>query len=115
MVFAYFTFRLIVYVYRYSIFLASEEHLVMKFSGRCGVGVGYSLPEWIARTKGAFCVFVRACERHMMLEFGFNLNQGCSGLGKTFPHLFFSTTPLDKAHCSEASQSSVTKRKYAYL
>jgi len=85
----------------------------MKFSGRCGVG--YSLPEWIARTKGAFCVFVRAYERHMMLEFGFNLNEGCSGVGTAFPHLFFSTTPLDKAHCSEASQSSVTKRKYAYI
>jgi len=27
----------------------------MKFSGSCGVG--YSLPEWIARTKGAFCVW----------------------------------------------------------
>jgi len=27
----------------------------LKFSGRCGVG--YSLPEWIATTKGAFCVW----------------------------------------------------------
>ena len=33
----------------------SEEKLVMKFSGRCGVC--YSLTEWIAGTKGAFCMW----------------------------------------------------------
>jgi len=26
-----------------------------EFSDRCGIG--YSLPEWTARTKGAFCVW----------------------------------------------------------
>jgi len=49
--------------------------------------VGYCLPEWIARTKGALCV--RASERYLVLEFRFNLNQGCSGVGTAFPHLVF--------------------------
>jgi len=54
MVFACSTLRLIVCIYRNSAIFISEEKLVLKFSGRCGVG--YSLPEWTARTKGAFCV-----------------------------------------------------------
>jgi len=29
-----------------------------------------------------------------MLEFGFDLNQGCSGVRNAFPHLFSSTTAL---------------------
>jgi len=32
-----------------------RNKLVFKFSGR--YGVGYRLPEWIAKTKGAFCVW----------------------------------------------------------
>jgi len=34
---------------------------------------------------------MRASERYLVLEFGFNLNQGCSWVGTAFPHLFFST------------------------
>jgi len=49
-----------------------------KHSGRCGVGC--SLPLWIARTKGAFCVWKHLSD-YLLLEFGFNLNQGCSGAG----------------------------------
>jgi len=40
---------------------------------------------------------VRASERYLVLEFGFNLNKGCSGwerVGMVFQHLFFRTTPL---------------------
>jgi len=54
MVFAYSMHRRIVCSYRSSAIFVSEEQLVLKFSGRCRVG--YSLPEWIAKTKGAFCV-----------------------------------------------------------
>jgi len=32
---------------------------------------------------------VRASERYLVLEYGFNLNQGCSEVGTAFPHLFF--------------------------
>jgi len=43
---------------------------------------------------------VSASEQYLMLEFGFNQNQGCIGLGThgngaAFPHLFFSTAPLE--------------------
>jgi len=55
MVFAYSTLWLVVCIYRNSAIFVSEEHLVLKFSGRCGVGC--SLPEWIARTKRAFRVW----------------------------------------------------------
>jgi len=37
---------------------------------------------------------VRASERYLMLEFRFNLNQGCSGVETAFLHLFSSTTRL---------------------
>jgi len=30
----------------------------------------------------------RAPEHYLALEFGLNLNQGCSGVGTAFPHLF---------------------------
>ena len=30
----------------------------------------------------------RALKQYLVLEFGLNLNQGCSGVGTTFPHLF---------------------------
>jgi len=32
---------------------------------------------------------VRASEQYLVLEFGSNLNQGCSAVGTAFPHLFF--------------------------
>jgi len=32
---------------------------------------------------------VRAPEQYLVLEFAFNLNQGCSGVGTAFPHLLF--------------------------
>jgi len=54
MVLAYSALRLIFCIYCNSGIFVSEEQLVMNFSGRCGVG--YNLPEWIARTKGEFCV-----------------------------------------------------------
>jgi len=31
---------------------------------------------------------VSASERYLVLEFGFNSNQGCSGVGTAFPYLF---------------------------
>jgi len=40
---------------------------------------------------------VRASEQYLVLEFGFNLSEGCGGVGTRgngVPHLFFSTTPL---------------------
>ena len=37
---------------------------------------------------------VRASEQYLVLEFGCNLNQGCSGVGTAFPHLFFSAPAL---------------------
>jgi len=40
---------------------------------------------------------VRASERYLVLEFGFSLNQGCSGVGTAFPHLFLSTAPLQQS------------------
>jgi len=55
MVFAYSMHRRIVCSCRSSAIFVSEEQSVLKFSGRCRVG--YSLPEWIAKTKGAFCVW----------------------------------------------------------
>jgi len=32
---------------------------------------------------------VRVSEQYLVLEFGLNLNQVCSGVGTAFPHLFF--------------------------
>jgi len=37
---------------------------------------------------------VRASERHLMLEFSFNLNHGCGGWERRSHTSFFSTTPL---------------------
>jgi len=31
---------------------------------------------------------MEAPEQYLALEFGLNLNQGCSGVGTAFPHLF---------------------------
>jgi len=42
---------------------------------------------------------VRASEQYLVLEFVFNLNHGCSGVGTAFPHLFFQhNSAVDEYH-----------------
>ena len=86
MVSTYSTLRLIAFIV--TLLSSFQRSKVLKFSGSCGVD--YSLPELIVRTKSF--LRVRACERYLALEFGFNLNQGCSGMGtrgNDVPTLFF--------------------------
>jgi len=42
----------------------------------------------ISCVLAVFLVEDRAPEQYLVLEFGLNLNQGCSGVGTAFPHLF---------------------------